>query len=144
MLFHSSDLKEFGNTAISSKLIEECNYLERNGINIQIGHKNYKIYICLGLLLGDNLEQNTMLGFMQFFRANCYCRFCKCSRIKMENHTTQNCDKLRNEENCAIDIDRNDVSESGIKENSVWNPITSFQVTKNFSVDIVIDQLKKN
>ncbi|XP_031358295.1 uncharacterized protein LOC116182914 isoform X1 [Photinus pyralis] len=139
LLFHSSDLKDFGSKIIFSKLIEDCNHLESSGITVNISNKYYTIYFSIALLLGDNLGLNTMLGFTQSFRSNYYCRFCKCSRVEMEKLVIQCDNKMRNQNNYRKDVHVNNISETGIKEECVFNTIKSFHVTENYSVDISHD-----
>ncbi|KAJ8910980.1 hypothetical protein NQ315_003673 [Exocentrus adspersus] len=134
-----SDLKEFGEDVIFSKAIDECNYLETTGIKVNQNGKEITIYFCLALLLGDNLGLNTILGFAESFRANFYCRFCKCSKDIMQQQGLQNDDSLRNKTNYAIDVTTNNVSLTGIKKDCVWNSVLSFHVTENYSADIAHD-----
>jgi len=56
MPFHSSDRTEFHNHSVFNILIDELNYLQTEGIEIEPkkGEK-LRIYFALGLLLGDNL-----------------------------------------------------------------------------------------
>lgn len=54
-----------------------------------IGEKSHQIYLSLALLLGDNLGLNQMLGFVQSFRANYFCRFCKTNRTLSEKQVFQ-------------------------------------------------------
>ncbi|CAG9763573.1 unnamed protein product [Ceutorhynchus assimilis] len=79
MLFHSSDLKRFGEHILFTKLVDELNSLENNGIVIKLPEER-KVYFCVTLILGDNLGVNTVLGFQQRFTSNFFCRFCKTSR----------------------------------------------------------------
>lgn len=71
-LFKSNDRKKFGNQRIFQVIINELKYL--NG-------KSEKIYFELGLLIGDNLGQNQILGLVQNFNRNFCCRFCKVEKF---------------------------------------------------------------
>lgn len=53
-----------------ASLIEELNFLEQNGITINVNGNIYKIYFVLSLLFSDNLGIHAMCGFIQNFRAN--------------------------------------------------------------------------
>ena len=64
--------------------IEELNYLETEGIDIEIEKGKQKIYFALGFLLGDNLGLNSILGFVESFNDIYYCRFCKNSKTKIQ------------------------------------------------------------
>lgn len=139
LLFHSSDLKEFGSISIFSKLIDELIFLESTGISVSTNTGSLRIKFSLALILGDNLGLNMLLGFTESFRSNYYCRFCKCSRDEMQQQEVQNDKLMRNINNYESDIEVNNVSLTGIKERCVWNNIPSFHVTKNFAVDIAHD-----
>lgn len=138
LLFHSADLKEFGKNKILLKLVEELIFLETKGINI-IDETERNIKFCFALLLGDNLGINSILGFVESFRANYYCRFCKSSRIEMQEQEIENNAKLRNVINYDTDVKLKNFSLTGIKEDSIFNKIPSFHVTSNFCVDIAHD-----
>lgn len=95
----------------------------------------------LGLVLGDNLGVNTVLGFVSSFSAIFFCRFCK--EVKTSTHTAciTKPNLLRNKENYIADVLANDASTTGtgIKENCIFNTINSFHVTTNFAVDMMHD-----
>uniref|UniRef100_A0A1Y1N0F2 C2H2-type domain-containing protein n=1 Tax=Photinus pyralis TaxID=7054 RepID=A0A1Y1N0F2_PHOPY len=137
LLFHTMDLKEFGSSAIFNKLVEECNYLQKSGIEVVSSGKKIKVYFVLTLLLGDNLGLNKLLGFTESFRSNHYCRFCKCARVDMEHQVNEDQTMLRNRTNYAADIQLNNLKVTGIKELCVWNKVQLFHVCENYSVDIL-------
>ncbi|KAB0803171.1 hypothetical protein PPYR_00141 [Photinus pyralis] len=139
LLFHTMDLKEFGSSAIFNKLVEECNYLQKSGIEVVSSGKKIKVYFVLTLLLGDNLGLNKLLGFTESFRSNHYCRFCKCARVDMEHQVNEDQTMLRNRTNYAADIQLNNLKVTGIKELCVWNKVQLFHVCENYSVDIAHD-----
>lgn len=138
-LFHGNDLKKFGNSKIFSNLIEECNNLKTEGITVNVSDSLTRVYFSVALLLGDNLGLNTMLGFTESFRANFFCRFCKCNREETQTMVVEQTEKLRNRNNYDDDVKLSNISATGIKESSVWNNLNSFHVTENFSVDIAHD-----
>jgi len=79
-LFHSSDR---GAHKFDKKTMFSCPYkyshrFTKNGITIVVNSISTKIYFVLGLILGDNLGLNSMLGFVQSFSANYYCRILCC------------------------------------------------------------------
>lgn len=57
----------------------------------------------------------------------------------MKSQVIQNDALMRNIQTYEIDLDLNDVSETGIKEACFFNKIDSFYVTKNYAVDISHD-----
>lgn len=99
LLFIANDRKEFGNTNIFKELINEINYLQRNGINVNEENQNYTIYFSLSLIIRDNLGLHSMLGFSKSFNANYPCYFWLCSKIECNLLATQDDSKLRNKEN---------------------------------------------
>lgn len=135
-LYHSNDLKEFGNNLIYSKIVEDCNNLFKHGITITLGNRKVKIYFILIFLAGDNLGINTMLGFTESFSANYFCRFCKCNKDRSRSLSVQDNDILRNPRNYKTDLEEKNLSKTGIREESIWNSVQFFNVTENFYVDI--------
>lgn len=66
------------------KIIEELNDLKIKGIIVDSKTGPVHIYFCMALVLGDNLALNTILEFQESFRANLFCRICKCPRPHTE------------------------------------------------------------
>lgn len=138
-LFHSSDLKEFGEQVIFSKLIDELNNLENNGITVTYDSKEIHIYFCVALFLGDNLALNSILGFQESFSANSFCRFCKSLKTDTQKMTFPDNNALRNKQNYNDDLIIGNPYLTGIKFSSCLNNITSFHVTENYCVDVAHD-----
>lgn len=134
-LFHAKHREEFGNKHLLSHIIDEIIDLENNGLVI----KGKKIYFFLCGVLGDNLGLNSILGFSEGFNANYYCRFCKVPKRKAQVMITEDRDLLRNPTNYSKDVESNDFSKTGIKEECVFNRIPSFHVTNNSFVDVMHD-----
>ncbi|CAH1105247.1 unnamed protein product [Psylliodes chrysocephalus] len=99
----------------------------------------YYSFPIFGLVLGDNLGINSILGFTTSFISNYFCRFCKMHKKKCQ--VTNKIDEtlLRNKSNYEIDIALNDISQTGIKNSCALNKIDSFHVVTNFSVDVMHD-----
>lgn len=104
LLFHRADYSEFGCSIVLNKLIEELIKLESEGITIKTESGTQNIYFCVCFVLGDNLGLNSILGFTESFRANFYCRFCKCDREEMQKQCEQVNEKLRNKSNYDSDL----------------------------------------
>lgn len=139
MLFHSSDLKTFGAKILFAKLIEELKQLEKVGIDIMVENKIHNVKFKLTLIQGDNLGINTILGFVQGFRANYFCRLCKMPSNISRNQVNLDNALLRTKINYNEDLLLNDSSKSGIIESCVFNEIPSFHVTENYLLDIMHD-----
>lgn len=52
---------------------------------------------------------------------------------------TEDKNSLRNKVNYYENVAQNDLKQTGISENSIFNSINSFHVVDNFSVDIMHD-----
>lgn len=142
LLFNTEDRKEFGNKRTFAPLIEELNVLEQFGITITVNGNLHKIYFVLSLLMGDNLGLHAMCGFVESFRANYTCRFCKIHRSISQTTCLEDDFILRTRESYDADLAVANSSLSGIKEECVFNAITSFHVTDNAYVDIMHDILE--
>jgi hypothetical protein len=99
------------------------------------------LYFNLGLIVGDNLALNSILGFSKCFRGNFHCRFCKLSREKCYKATKEDVNSLRTKETHEADL-LLPFSDSGLKKDSISNSIPAFHVVKNFSVDLMHDILE--
>lgn len=141
-LFKTDTKKSFGNLAVFKNLIDELNYLETVGIGITVNNKEHTIFFMVGLIIGDNLGMHSILGLTESFVATYPCRFCKSTRSQCQVQITQNDNSLRNSDNYEAVVKVDDVSFNGIKELCVWNTINSFNITTNFSVDIMHDMLE--
>jgi len=142
LLFKTDDKKSFGNFETFKNLIAELNFLETDGITVNIKNTEHQVFFSLGLILGDNLGMHSILGFSESFLAKFPCRFCKLSKDICKQYTTQLDSSLRDKINYADDVNINDLSITGVKEKCVFNQVTSFHVTENLSVDIMHDMLE--
>lgn len=139
LLFHSADRSEFQNHSVFGILVDEINYLQREGLYIKTETDSVQIFFALGLILGDNLGLNSALDFAEGFNAKYYCRLCKLSQLEAHSCVVEKEHLLRNEINYNNDIETKDFKESGIKRNSIWNNIDHFHVTSNAAVDKMHD-----
>jgi len=138
-LFNTKDVKSIGNDKTFFKLVEEINELENIGININLSGKIINIKFVLGLVVGDNLGINSVLGFSRSFSSTYFCRFCVNDKKKTQTMATEDHDSLRNRVNYNEHVNKNDLKQTGISEYSIFNSIKSFHVVENFSVDIMHD-----
>lgn len=76
ILFNTLDRNTFKNSIVFEKVITELKFLQNEGINIHIPTGEIKIHFDLALIVGDNLGLHSILGFVESFRANKFCRFC--------------------------------------------------------------------
>lgn len=105
--------------------------LETNGISFIVENKPINVKPILGLILGDNLALNELLGYVMSFAANHPCRICTLPRSEMQKCTSQKSEYLRNEENYNAGLQLMDPSKTGIVSDCEFNRIKSFQVYKN-------------
>lgn len=135
----SKDLKRVGNEHMLHQLVDELIYLEEHGIEICTSEGPITIYLVLGLILGDNLGLNTILGYNRSFNAKHFCRACKMSKIETQSCVEEITHLLRTKENFENDRNIMDPTITGIKENCVFDTLDSFHVTHNFCFDIMHD-----
>jgi len=64
---------------------------------------------------------------------------CKISRNELLSATYEKPELLRNMENYKLDVEKNDVSTSGIHEECVFNEIKDFHILENSALDIMHD-----
>lgn len=144
MLFYSK-YKNHGENAIFSELVKEIKKLEENGVTIKLlSGEYYQIFFVLGVITGDNLGLNTIMGYTKSFSSQFPCRICKCTKSEIYKKCKDDCNFHRNLKNYNRDtIQYTRVNErianSGIREISVFNNIPSFHVVENLTVDIMHD-----
>lgn len=141
-LFYSEDRRSFGNEKILGPVIKQLISLESFGVDLKICNKSQRIYFVLGLILGDNLGLNSLLGYVESFSSNYCCRFCLTHKSEMEKmcHFEESRLRIKSEYNNHVLL--NEPSQTGIKETCVFNTVPSFHVYDNFSVDLMHDILE--
>ncbi|XP_031341312.1 uncharacterized protein LOC116169372 isoform X1 [Photinus pyralis] len=132
LIFHSSERTEFGNEAIFNCLLEDLKSLESNGIIVN----NLRLYFNVILLVGDNLGVNSVLGFVESFSANYFCRFCITSKTVTQYQPEL--DLSNNRLRFMYDQHVKN-KEYGVKEYCIWNGLNYFHVYNNQSLDIMHD-----
>lgn len=93
----------------------------------------------LGLILGDNLGLNTLLGFAKGFNATYFCRFCKSTKSETETLTKEVQCKNRTVQNYVEDVTQDNIKETGIHLDSIFNKLPWFHVVENVSADVMHD-----
>lgn len=142
ILFNTLDRTEYKNPLIFSKIVEEINFLQSQGINVNVDGKIVKVYFALTLITGDNLGLNSILGFVESFKAKHFCRFCKISYENINSTFYQHDLPMRNKKNYEKDVQTNDSSKTGVKEDCVFHKIKLFHATLNRFVDVMHDVLE--
>lgn len=134
LLFHSVDRSQFSNTSIFTILVDEINFLQKEGLEIETTAGSFHIYFALGLVLDDNLGLNSALGFTKSFNATYLYRLRKMSKNDSHSCSVERIDLLRTEQNYNNDLVLNNMKETGVKENNIWNKINDFHVTANATI----------
>lgn len=68
-LINSKD-KQHGDVNTNINLLKDCIYLDKEGIQLQVGNQTIRVYFVLGLIQGDNLGMHEVLGFPKSFVSN--------------------------------------------------------------------------
>lgn len=141
-LVYADEKKQTSNELVFKNLIEQLNFLSTTGITVKIGSVLKTVKFQLALILGDNLGLNGICGFVESFKANFYCRICKLSSAECKKFHSEEVGKLRSKLSYSIDIQAKNVSETGIKEECVFNNVPGFHILENITVDIMHDMLE--
>lgn len=141
-LNYSDDASYFGNNSVYKRVVQELNYLRAVGITINIDGNPIIIKFQLAMIIGDNLGLNTILGFVQSFQANYYCRFCTSRNERSQISIREDPTLLRMPASYEKDVSKKDVSVTGLKEKSIWNLVDGFHVYTNYCVDAMHDLLE--
>ncbi|CAI6360173.1 unnamed protein product [Macrosiphum euphorbiae] len=142
LLFHSSDRVQFGNRVIFNSIIDEFNFLMKTGVYIDSLKFKGTIYFELGLILGDNLGLHAITGFVESFSSNFCCRICTMNKENIKTQCYEDKSLLRSTEQYFIDVERKDLSSTGIKEKCVWLDINDFNLFDQVGVDVMHDMFE--
>ncbi|XP_065683824.1 uncharacterized protein LOC136096474 [Hydra vulgaris] len=138
-VINSSDRNKYSNKDAFSIYIQEMTELETKGFTIKIDENNFKIFVVLVQIIGDNLGLNGVLGYVESFTATYPCRICKIKRKNFDCTFVESVELLRTKECYNYDVSLNNCSLNGIKEECCFNKIPSFHVNDNIYCDIMHD-----
>ncbi|KAL6418047.1 hypothetical protein ACFW04_013651 [Cataglyphis niger] len=110
--------------------------LEKSGL---VTKQGIHIYIKCVFVIGDNLGVHEICGFVKSFVANHPCRFYKVSLNQIKYQTVEDKQLLRTVSEYDIDLQKRNVSITGLTEICVWNQLDSFHILQNMSCDIIHD-----
>lgn len=130
--------KKYGNERLYNNLVEDLNKLADEGMIITINGEDTRVYIVVGLALGDNKELNNILDLVTH-SGNYYCRVCTLHKMLMQVLTEEVPEKLRNRENYLQHVEENNVSNTGIHKYSVFNELALFHVVESAGADSMHD-----
>lgn len=140
VLFVKSEYKKYGNNATFDRLIDQINALQREGLDIVTPEGTFKVHFILGLVIGDNLGLHTILGYIRnFSTSNFPCRTCKMHKSLTKSSVIEDPTLLRDLDNYELDVSTDNISLTGIWENSAFNRVDEYHVVQNFYCDIMHD-----
>lgn len=139
---HASDIKEFGFQKILNPLYEDLQKLESG---VEIAGKT--VWACLTHIIGDNLAVNQILGLVQSFSADHFCRFCTMSKAETQKATMQNPDLFRTsamhtDHLVQIDDDPSSSRHTGVKSSLILNNLKHFHGIEAATADVMHDILE--
>jgi hypothetical protein len=99
------------------------------------------------LLSAGNLGANSILGYVESFKANYFCRLCCASKEQCHNMVCERSDIIRTKEQHAEyvkeEYDRQNESHTYVvKRNSIFYELKYFNVAENQTIDIMHDILE--
>lgn len=135
LLFYSDDRVTYGNKATFALLIHDLKKLETEGILIKTENGNERVHFTVVVVTGDNLGVHSVLGLVESFSANFFCRFCTLHKTVTASLDTEDVTSIRCKENYEIDIEH----KIGLKEQCIFHELTYFHVYNNICCDIMHD-----
>lgn len=142
LLFHSSDRVEFGNNIIFNPFINEINYLQETGIEIDTPVFTGILYFDLGLIIGDNLGIHSIIGFTESFSSNYSCRICTIKKNDLKYQCYEDESLLRSIDQYYMHLEENNQSTTGVKQKCVWLDVKNFNLFDQVGVDLMHDILE--
>lgn len=134
-LFHTEDAKKYGLNSILKHIIPDIKILETLGILVG----NVRVLGTICCLIHDNLGGNTLLGFMESFSANYYCRICCTSRNEAQNIYDHKEMIIRNRDNYSEQLG---TKSFGVTGSCDLNNLNYFHFIDSPVVDIMHDLLE--
>lgn len=141
-LYKTDDLHNVSIHDMFVPIIQELKYLETSGIEVKTSNGKFQIFFSLAKIIGDNLAVHQMLGFSQCFSANFPCRFCKIHYSDISQVCAESQCILRTEETYNTDLDKMEMSTTGICGESVFNSLESTSTLQLMTVEPAHDILE--
>lgn len=142
LLFNTLDRTAFKHPVIFTRAIEELNFLNEYGIEIDIACQKKKIYFEVVQFVGDNLGLHSILGLTESFKANVFCHHCLTTQSEKNTIFQEKECTLRTVDNYESLLSESDPKISGIKERCIFHKLHNFHITKNISADVMHDLLE--
>ncbi len=141
-LFNSGDVKTYGYEPILRPLVNDIQSLEKEGLPITTDIFTGTLKVSIAQVTGDNLGMNGILGYVESFMSNHYCRHCRMHREEMQIALIENAAQRRNIENYEKDLQSNNARATGIKSPCLLNEVENFHVSTNHAPDVMHDLLE--
>ena len=143
-LCKSIHVKTYGLPATMQDIIQDIQYLEENGINVEVQNQNHHFTCKLFVVVGDNLAMHQVGGFLESFVAGKPCRFCMVPLAEMREGAMgppRTCHS--HDEQVAIVEDTPALSAAyGVKSKSVFQGLGEFHAVTSLPSDIAHDILE--
>ncbi|KAJ8676961.1 hypothetical protein QAD02_012748 [Eretmocerus hayati] len=122
-----------------AKAIEELNFLQTEGITVDLPTSPIRVIFKITNLIGDNSGIHAICDFVQYFRAKFFCHFCVTEYCDISTKLTEDDCTLRNPDNYVELLAKNNPQESGLDGECVWNRLDNFHATVNIGEDVMHD-----
>jgi hypothetical protein len=139
LCYHTDDVKSFGWENVLRPFINELRTLESDGIKLSIRGSVRQVRVIVGVVTGDNLFLNGILGYVESFTATKPCRHCTVDRHDFQEAFTEDESQLRTVESYDAALESLDVPASGIKQPCALNRLNYFHAARNYVQDIMHD-----
>lgn len=128
----SSDTKTFGIEICFKTLMKELKELEEIGLNINVSDSvTMEVHFILGLVIGDNLSVNSLLGFSQSFSSTFFCRLCKAGKLETQTAFSEKRTLIRTIDGYENELKNKHLEKTSITSDCVFNEIPSFHAVSN-------------
>ena len=141
-LFNAGDVKTYGYGPILQPLVNDIQLLEQEGLSIVSDVFAGKLKVSIAQVTGDNLGVNGILGYVESFISNHFCRHCRMHKREMQIALLARAELLRNVRSYEEDLERNNPTATGIKTPCLLNNVENFHVATNYAPDVMHDLLE--
>lgn len=137
VMVRESVFKEVGAKICFEEPLKELKSLEEVGTT----YKDENIKVKVMFMLGDNLGQHTIGGYIECFTSTYFCRFCDIEQdVFHENPEQTNPPRSKEEyENCVREAKLTDEICKGIKDDCVFNDLQNFHAVSHLCPCIAHD-----
>ena len=141
-LYKASDLQHVPLHEVFSSAVSELQFLENEGINIDIESGMINVRFLLAGVIGVNLAVHTILGFMRGFNANFPYRFCLTPSQDLNVTFKESEIFMRTTENYELDLAKKNPKETGVSGPSVLRNLPSVSTIDLLTIDPMHDMME--